>query len=340
MPKSKAMKAMKKQKSGKKKQKKQGKGNQSPLKSGSKGLINKIMAPPVTYAGEYNTGTYMRWGLVNGNPVAVFRIKIGTVTLNYYNDTGAYYNTSIVVAAGSLGGVHFPFAVHNLYTPAMLLQLNELFSKDRWSKLCYEFVPRATGGTGSGYALTWAFTDDPAYAPAHLWSTSATGIGSGYNPSESQIASMEGARQFPVWLPEACMDASKHLDKKWLFTSNPYIDDSGPLVVNATADLRQSCPGMLAISGSDNTFPSGGTTHAVISTTVGSLFYSGAIELQEFNPPILNDTPDLLHSCGQLTRKSWDYCPKCGEVSAKLGCGEMDKSERKRSVRKSSSTKS
>jgi hypothetical protein len=269
------------------------------------------MAPPVTYAGEYNTGTRMDWGLYQGNPVVTFRMKIGSIQLRYYQDTGAFFGTDLVNQAGvHLGGAHFPFACHDQYTPSMLLQLIELFTKNIWLDLCYEFVPRVASGTSSPYALTWAYVDDPMYAPSHSWVTNNPGNGLAVSATESQIASMEGAKQFPVWQPLACMRAGR-LDKKtWQYVANPYFDDAGAFNPGDSsitpADVRMATPGMLAFSGSENTIPSSGTNHTVVSTSVGSLFYTGKIVLSEYNPPISDDTPGLNRG-GHISRRGRPY---------------------------------
>ena len=276
----------------------------------------------------------------DGNPVVNFRIRIGAVQLKYYLDTGAYINTVIAGPTMQLGSTYYPFALHQLYTPVMLLQLTELFTKYKWTRLCFEYVPRVSGGTSSPFALTWAYSDDPQYPFSHSWTNAALTAGFAYTPTESQLASMEGAKQFPAWQPFACMDVTKHLDKKeWMFLANPFYDDVSPQLYGDTAALRQSCPGVLAISGSENTFTTSGTDHTATTVTVGTLFYSGSLVLNEFNPPINNDSPDLTH-CSKPMRKTWKACPQCGELlTPKVQEHKRSRSPIKESTRSQSLTR-
>jgi len=288
-------------------------------------LLSGLLAPPVSYQGEYNTGTYWKWSVNNGRPVVTFRQRIGAVQIGYINETGAYWYTNIkttTAAAGTVncGGAYFVFGAHQVYTPDMMLQLAEMFSKYMFTKLCFEYIPRA--GTSQSLALTWAYSDDPTYPASHAFGTFGAPLtGSPYAPVEQQLASMEGGKQYPVWEPLACLKVDQHLDRKtWYYVGNPFFDDHIPLNLSGagvtSSDVRQSSCGALFISGSENTFvPAGGTTTTYVSTTVGTLFMSGSMELDEFNPPMSQDLPTLAlrKCCAHQGKKKFTYCPMCGE---------------------------
>lgn len=258
-------------------------------KGKGKGLIsNMSMAPAVTYNGVYNTASRVSFAGRDHLPLD-FRFPVGVITLTYDGKTLEYITTNIIndnTLGAGMGGAFWVNGTENSYAPDQMDDIFSLFNELDWKSLCFEYIPRVQGGTSTGIQLTWGFSGDPEYARTHIFHIETIGGVSVYAPTEGSIRPMRGSQQFSAWVPKACLDVTSHINQKEQYYTSSWSTATGVFTSIAAASLRQMCPGVLYVSGSDNPIPPGvGTSADPITVTCGNLFMEGSVILKEFSPP-------------------------------------------------------
>jgi hypothetical protein len=270
----------KQQKKAKKKpkQNKQRKGRGATLTGSGGKVLKSLIAPPTNYAGTYRASPFMSFsaGSKPGGLKMHFRQRVAIVSLNYATVTGAP-SVSLIIGGTQIQGTYFVCPANLFYTPAPLSTFANLFTSWRSDGVCFEFVPRAAGGSSNGISMTIGWSEDPMYPDTHGW----TNTSGGWLPTETQVSVLEQAVQFPVWIPQQCIKSPPK--KEWLYSVgadfNSRVDPS-----DFVADVRMQYSGLLAVSGSENTPGTPGT-----SVILGSLYMEGSCEFHELASPITVD---------------------------------------------------
>lgn len=256
-------------------------------------LLKSLVAPPTNYSGTYRASPFIRFGggTRPGSLRLDYRLKVGTVTLNYATITGIA-SVSVINSGGTqTQGTHFYCPANVFYYPDPVNTFAKLFSMWKSNGVCYEFVPRVAGGTTSGISLTVGWTEDPVYPDTHSW-TNGSG---GWQPTEAQVSVLEQAVQFPVWVPQQCIKVDAK--KEWLYSTAASFDTRVDLA-DEPADIRMQYAGILALSGSDNPPGTPGT-----AAVLGSLYAQGSVEFHELASPINRDPTLSKEKCERKERE-------------------------------------
>jgi hypothetical protein len=246
--------------------------------------MSRMVAPPVTYAGVYNSGSYIRFseGTSPGNLRIHYRNRIARVNINYAAVTGVAM-TTMFVAGVSVGNTLYLCPANKFYTPGPLQVFAALFNRWRMENCCWEFVPRTAGGTSSGISVTWGWSNDPVHPDTHGWAFTG---GAGWIPTEAQVGTLPNATQFPAWIPQQCLRV-KRQDPKWLFSAASNFGNNVD-ITDVVADVRDQYPGFLTMAGDENATGPPSTT-----VVVGQIYMEGTFEFSELTSTITTD-PSLM----------------------------------------------
>jgi hypothetical protein len=266
-------------------------------------VISKLIAPPTTYSGVYNSGQFIRFSS-GDNPSDLrihYRTRVMTVAISY--DLTGSPNAKLLVRSNSNAGTYFLCPSNLYYSADPLYTFANMFSKWKMEGVCFEFVPRVSGGTGTGIYVTWGWSNDPVFPDSHGWNYL---VGFGWQPTEAQVATLANAKQFPAWVPQECLRI-KSDEKKWLSTVAADFNTavSGADVVS---DVRSQYSGMLCMGGNENSVS---TASAGTTVTVGNIYIEGTFQFSEL-------------STGNVVDPSTTKKSKAADLVEKLKSADID----------------